>query len=76
MTPSPAFQAAYEGSIPFTRSNKKINELYRKNFRNTVKINVFATKYRPSVTRRNPPFSEMARTGLWRVCGEFDIPKR
>jgi hypothetical protein len=72
----PAFQAGYEGSIPLTRSSKEINQLANKHVRNTAKIGAFATKYRPSVTRRNPPFSEMARTSLWRVCGEFDIPKR
>ena len=28
----------------------------------------FATRCDPSVTRRNPPFSELTRLGLWRAC--------
>jgi hypothetical protein len=39
-------------------------------FRILPKIVIFATKYRSSGTRRNPPLSESVRLGLWRVCGE------
>jgi hypothetical protein len=39
-------------------------------FRILPKIATFATKYRSSGTRRNPPLSESVRLGLWRVCGE------
>jgi hypothetical protein len=76
MTPSPAFQAGYEGSIPFTRSSNKINSLSHINFRNDVKFSFSATKISPSVTRRNRTFSESVRAGLWRVCGELDNSKK
>jgi hypothetical protein len=40
-----AFQAGYEGSIPFTRSINQINKLGSNHFSNTAEISGFATKY-------------------------------
>jgi hypothetical protein len=33
----------------------------------------FATKSLSSTDRRNPPFSELGRFGLWRGCGKLPV---
>lgn len=65
-----AFQAGYEGSIPFTRSIFYFNDLGGIIFQNIGKIEILATNHRSAVTRRNPRFSGALFENLWRVCGE------
>jgi hypothetical protein len=36
-------------------------------------LELLATKYPSPETRGNPPFSDLARFGLWRVCGEDQL---
>lgn len=66
----PAFQAGYEGSIPFTRSIFYFNRLESFIFQNLGEIEILATNHHSAVTRRNPRFSGALFENLWRVCGE------
>src|SRR5208283_5470640 len=64
------------GSIPVTRSGLKSITYENTTERKSSVFRGFATKRSSSVTRRNPPFSELGRSGLWRACGESDSSKR
>ncbi|MDR7033103.1 hypothetical protein J2X35_001806 [Mesorhizobium sp. BE184] len=65
-TTSPAFQAGYEGAIPFPRSSFKVNRLAGS--RKMVEKPGF---FLSSETRRNPPLSVALLFRLWLVCGSF-----